>query len=64
MYADGMRRIKHNIQTYYRTRLFWLKNDKDKEKSSQLHSVLLQINKKHKHKQETKTRCKKSKEIR
>jgi len=32
MYTDDMRRIKHNIQTYYRTRLFWLKNDNDKEK--------------------------------
>ena len=26
-----MRRNKHNIQIYYRTRLFWLKNDNDKE---------------------------------
>ena len=32
MYTDDMRRIKHNIQTYYRTRLFRLKNDNDKEK--------------------------------
>jgi len=31
MYKYDMRRNKHNIQTYYRTRLFWLKNDNDKE---------------------------------
>ena len=31
MYIYDMRRNKHNIQTYYRTRLFRLKNDNDKE---------------------------------
>ena len=31
MYTYDMRRNKHTIQTYYRTRLFWLKNDNDKE---------------------------------
>jgi len=31
MYTYDMRRNKHNIQTYDRTRLFWLKNDNDKE---------------------------------
>ena len=32
IYTYEMRRNKHNIQTYYRTRLFGLKNDNDKEK--------------------------------
>ena len=31
MYTFDMRRNKHNIHTYYRIRLFWLKNDNDKE---------------------------------
>ena len=31
VYTYDMRRNTHNIQTYYRTRLFWLKNDNDKE---------------------------------
>ena len=31
MYTYDMRRNKHNIQTYYRTRLFWLKNDNNNE---------------------------------
>ena len=31
IYTYDMRRNKHNIQTYYRTRLFWLNNDNDKE---------------------------------
>jgi len=30
MYVHDMRRNKHNIQTYYRTRLFWLKSDNEK----------------------------------
>ena len=32
VYTYGMRRNKHNIHTYYRTRLFWLQNDNVKEK--------------------------------
>ena len=32
MYTYDMRTNKHNIQTYYRTRLFWLKNDNNKKK--------------------------------
>ena len=31
MYTFDMRRNKHDIRTYYRTRLFWLKNDNGKE---------------------------------
>jgi len=31
MYTYDMRRNKHNIQTYYRARLFWLNNDNDRE---------------------------------
>ena len=31
IHTYDMRRNKHNIQTYYRTRLYWLKNDNDKE---------------------------------
>ena len=48
MYTYDMRRNKHNIQTYYRTRLFWLKNGNDKENKY----ILLQIYKKTKTKKE------------
>ena len=65
MYTDGMRRIKHNIQTYYRTRLFWFKNDNDKERKVRNYIAFCYRSiKKHKHKQETKTRYKKSNEKR
>ena len=64
MYTDGMRRIKHNIQTYYRTRLFWFKNYNDKERKVRNYIAFCYRSiKKRKHKQETKTRYKKGNKI-
>ena len=56
-----MRRNKHNIQTHYRTRLFWLKNDKqNREFVITKHLVTDLLKKK---KKEKKTRYKKSNEM-
>ena len=68
MYTDGMRRIKHNIQTYYRTRLFWFKNDNDKEKKFAItqHFVTDQLkntNTNRKQKQDTKRAMKKDRQM-
>ena len=52
-----MRSNKLNIQTYYRTRLFWLKDDNDKENKY----ILLQIYKKNKNEKGKKPRYNKRK---
>ena len=57
MYTCDMRRNKHNIQTHYRTRLFWLKNDKQNREfviTKHLVTDLLKKKKKRKKKQDTK----------
>ena len=43
MYTYDMRRNKHNIHTYYRTRLFWSKNNNDKENKYQIFTISIRL---------------------
>ena len=43
MYTYDMRRNKHNIKTYYRTRLFWSKNNNDKENKYKIFTISIRL---------------------
>jgi len=43
MYTYDMRRNKHNIHTYYRTRLFWSKNNNDKENKYKIFTISIRL---------------------